>query len=85
MAGLSLAAVLALRAPGALEDQELLAYDLMTVARAGLGAKAPARVTVVGVDDADILRWGWPLSDERLAQAIGRIRAASPSAIGIDL
>lgn len=85
MAGLSLAAVLALRAPGALEDQELLAYDLMTVARASLGAKAPARVTVVGVDDADILRWGWPLSDERLAQAIGRIRAASPSAIGIDL
>jgi len=36
MAALALAAVLALRIPGALEDQELLAYDLMAVARASL-------------------------------------------------
>jgi len=85
MAAVATAAVLALRAPGVLEEQELLAYDLMTVARAGLGATAPPRVTVIGVGDADILRWGWPLSDERLAEAIARLRAGSPAAIAIDL
>jgi adenylate cyclase len=82
---LAFLAVAALRAPGALEGQELLAYDLMVAARAGPAAPAASHVTIVAVDDADILRWGWPLSDALLAEAIERMRAGAPSVIGIDL
>lgn len=77
--------VAALRAAGALEHQELLAYDLMVAARASPTAPADSHVSIVAVDDADILRWGWPLSDAVLAEAIERLREAAPSAIGIDL
>lgn len=88
IAGLGVVAALAVaaaRAPGALEGQELLAYDLMVGARASLAAPRAPRVTIVSVDDADILRWGWPLTDALLAQALGRLREAAPSVIGVDL
>jgi CHASE2 domain-containing sensor protein len=57
----------------------------MVAARAGESAAGDARVTIVSIDDADILRWGWPLSDELLARAIGRLQEGAPAAIGIDL
>jgi adenylate cyclase len=78
-------AVAGLRGLGALEDQELLVYDLMVAARARQVAAGEPRLTIVAVDDADILRWGWPLSDELLARAIGRLQEGAPAAIGIDL
>ena len=78
-------AVASLRATGAVEHQELLAYDFMVAARASATTPPESRVAIVAVDDADILRWGWPLSDAVLADAVSRLRAAAPSAIGIDL
>jgi adenylate cyclase len=88
VAGTALAACLAVagvRGLGWLEDQELLVYDLMVTARAAKATPDDSRVVIVAIDDADILRWGWPLSDERLAQAIERIQEGGPAAIGIDL
>jgi adenylate cyclase len=78
-------AVAGLRALGALEDQELAVYDLMVAARARETTAGESRVSIVAVDDADILRWGWPLSDELLARAIERLQEGAPAVIGIDL
>lgn len=87
VAGIGVAAFLAvmlLRVPGAFEGQELLAYDFMVAARAGEAAP-DSRVAIVAVDDADILRWGWPLTDELLARTLETLQAAGPAVIGIDL
>jgi adenylate cyclase len=88
VAAIGLAAFLAvagIRALGALEAQELLVYDLMVAARAAKQTAAGSRVVILAIDDADILRWGWPLSDELLARALDRLQAGAPAAIGIDL
>jgi adenylate cyclase len=82
---LAFLAVASARALGALEAPELLAYDLMVVARAAEAAPGDSRVAIVAIDDADILRWGWPLRDELLARAVELLQQAAPAAIGIDL
>ncbi|MGI0494011.1 CHASE2 domain-containing protein [Alkalinema pantanalense CENA528] len=45
----------------------------------------PQRVTVVAIDEADISRWGYPLSDDLLAKGLTKIRKLQPRAIGLDL
>ncbi|MBD2329142.1 CHASE2 domain-containing protein [Alkalinema sp. FACHB-956] len=45
----------------------------------------PQRVTVVAIDETDISRWGYPLSDELLAKGLTKIRKLQPRAIGLDL
>jgi adenylate cyclase len=78
-------AIAGVRGLGALEDPELLAYDLMVVARAAKTPPGASRVALVAIDDADILRWGWPLTDALLARALERLQAGAPAMIGIDL
>lgn len=44
------------------------------------------RIVVVTIDEPDITQVGtWPISDRLLAQAITKIKAQKPSAIGLDL
>lgn len=88
VAGLLCAAAFALiyplRLAGWLETVELAAYDHFLRARA-LGEPADTRVVLVGASDEDLNRWGWPLSDGLLAQALEKLQAQGPAAIGIDL
>lgn len=76
--------VLAMRGAGWLEPLELSIYDrhLRTAA-----AEHPPdeRIVLVGADDADLDRWGWPLPDGLLAQALENLVAAGATAIGVDL
>jgi adenylate cyclase len=45
-----------------------------------------ARITLVTIDESDLTKVGqWPLSDRVLAQAIAKIKAQNPRAIGLDL
>jgi len=76
--------VVALRASGFLLTPELAAYDQLAQWRAArLDARAP--VVLVGATEDDVHRWGWPLSDERLARLVEAILAHQPRAVGIDL
>lgn len=84
MAHLVLVAVLGLRGIGMLEWIELTAYDLMIRLTAGSNP-GPERVVLVGATEDDLNRWGWPLSDTVLSDAIERLAAMAPRAIGVDL
>jgi adenylate cyclase len=45
-----------------------------------------ARIALVTIDESDLTKVGqWPLSDRILAQAIAKIKAQNPRAIGLDL
>ncbi|MGA7953767.1 MAG: CHASE2 domain-containing protein [Gloeobacterales cyanobacterium] len=45
-----------------------------------------ARIAIVTIDESDLTKVGqWPISDRTLAQAIAKIKAQNPRAIGLDL
>ncbi len=79
---LAFISLLALWYGGALQTLELLAYDH------GLRGQAlPApddRIVVIGETETDLHRWGYPLSDGILAQALERLAEGRPRVIGVD-
>ncbi len=79
---LTFISLLALWYGGALQTLELLAYDH------GLRRQAlPApdeRIVVIGETETDLHRWGYPLSDGILAQALERLAEGRPRVIGVD-
>jgi adenylate cyclase len=70
---------------GVFEPTELLAYDMLVRLRAATSSVGEAPVVIVGADETDLNRWGWPLPDGRLAEVIERLAALEPRAVGIDL
>src|SRR5687767_2592064 len=84
IAAVALAIVLGLRATSVLLAPELSAYDRLVRWRAErLDAASP--VTLVGATEEDLRRWGWPLSDEHLAQLVEKILIGGARVVGIDL
>ena len=76
--------VLVVRQFGGLETLEIGAFDMMTRWRPD--APPDDRLLVVGVTEADIqAAKKWPLSDEEVAAALGKLSAHQPAAIGLDL
>ena len=84
LAAAAAAIVLALRATGLLVAPELSVYDPLVQWRSGR-IEAAAPVTLVGATEDDLRRWGWPLTDERLALLVEAILAHQPRAVGVDL
>lgn len=78
--------VLLLRFTGILQMLELAALDQMFLLRTI--EPVDSRIVIVEVNESDIQELGkrrqWPLSDAVLAEIIGDLKAAKPSAIGID-
>ena len=74
--------VLGLRFAGALERLELGAYDLALRARPA--APLDERLVIIDENEDDLKRFGHPLSDETLAQAVERVLAMQPRVLGID-
>ena len=77
------AAVILLYVYAWLQPLDLAVYDVLRVAWAGRAAASP--VVVIGANESDIGRWGWPLHDEDLANILERLLAWKPRAIGVDL
>jgi adenylate cyclase len=77
--------VVGLRELGILQPVELWAYDRTLAARVALTGRAAADVVVVGVDEAALQRFGDPVRDEVLADALRNIAADAPVAVGLDL
>lgn len=73
------------RALGWLEPLELLAYDRQLRSAAVARPSHEQRVVLVGAEEADLNRWGWPLSDAVLADTVEKLLALRPATIGIDL
>ena len=86
-AGPYLAAVvvlLLLRSTGLAQTIDLVLYDLITSQRAeGSGQDTP--ITLIGVEEDDIKRFGWPIDDGLFCEAFDALNAAGVDAIGFDI
>jgi len=69
---------------GVFQKLELLAYDLGVRLRADANAK-DERIALVLITEKDLARFGWPLSDGILADALSRIRTDGAEAVVMDL
>jgi adenylate cyclase len=75
--------VIIIRQSGWLQPLELMIYDALRVA---WSAPAPNdRILLIGMTEADIERWSYPLSDDFLAGLLERIASAHPRVIGVDI
>ncbi|MEM9818696.1 MAG: EAL domain-containing protein [Cyanobacteria bacterium P01_D01_bin.6] len=43
------------------------------------------RLLIVGITEADIRRYGWPIQDDVLAAALAQLQTTNPTVIGLDL
>jgi adenylate cyclase len=85
---LAAAAVIALRASGALQPLELVGYDAFVRAQAPglLSTYAErARVALVVATEADLEKLDFPIEDGVLADLLERILAQKPRAVGVDI
>lgn len=76
--------VVALRALGVFVLPELAIYDHLIKARSS-AQTAPSQVVLVGFNEEDVRRWGWPLSDEVLTKTLQAILSQQPRAVGVDV
>jgi CHASE2 domain-containing sensor protein/class 3 adenylate cyclase len=76
------AIVLSARYAGALQELELSAYDAML--RLDPPRRIDERLVLVEETEADLQRFGHPLSDELLATLLDRLLQHGPAAIGMD-
>ncbi len=81
-------AVTGLRTTGLLQSVELSAYDHLMRARPIAWEKTPSidqRLLVVEITEEDTDQYGYPISDQRLATVLEKLRQHQPATIGIDL
>ena len=82
--GVAALLLLALRSTGIAEALDLLLYDLVTTMRpAPAGTDRP--LTIIGISEADIDRYGWPIDDSLLCRALDRLTEGGAIAIGLDI
>lgn len=74
------------------ETTNLLVYDLAINLRYPSNSKVPSDgealrwpISVVGINEADLKRFNWPLEDALLCKALQRLDTLGASAIGLDL
>lgn len=68
---------------GLLEPLELLSYDALTQRQSD--RPPDPRLLIVGITEADLQQYGWPLSDETLAVILNKLQTHNPRVIGFDL
>lgn len=78
------AAVLGLFWVGALQPLDLLAYDAGLRARTDTAARDD-RIVAIGFDESDIQRYGYPLSDQVLADLLAKLVDGGAAAVGVDI
>ncbi|PZO34330.1 MAG: adenylate/guanylate cyclase domain-containing protein, partial [Shackletoniella antarctica] len=66
-----------------LEPAELFLFDHGV--RSHPSEDLDPRMLIVGMTEADIRQYGWPLSDQLLAQALNQIQSHQPRVVGLDL
>lgn len=66
-----------------LEPAELFFFDQLVRLRPS--QDLDPRMTIVGITEADIRQYGWPLNDEILADVIQTLQVHTPSVVGLDL
>jgi adenylate cyclase len=70
---------------GAFQSVELRLYDWLIQVRSAIDRAPPPPIVLVGADERDLDRFGWPLSDAVLAAVIEKLESLRPRTMGIDL
>ncbi|WOD38170.1 EAL domain-containing protein [Nodosilinea sp. E11] len=65
------------------ETSEMSSFDLLT--RFLVQQSSDPRLLLVEITEADIAAYGWPLSDQVVADIVGEIQRHEPAVIGLDL
>jgi len=68
---------------GALQRFELFLFDSMVRLQEDQGVDS--RLVVVGITESDIQEYGWPLSDQKIANLLDTIQAYDPKVVGLDI
>jgi len=69
---------------GGFEAAELAVHDRL-LAWQSSGRQPSEHIVVIGISELDIQRYGWPLSDQLLADSITKLLSAGASVVGVDL
>ena len=73
-----------LRSAGLAQTIDLLLYDLVTAQRPSpSGRDTP--ITLVGIEESDIQRFGWPIDDALFCRAFDRLNDGGVDVIGFDI
>ena len=75
--------VIGLRLIGALESLELAMLDQFFRWRSP--EPADRRIVIIGIDEADVRQYQWPIDDALLTKLLDKVRQQKPRAIGLDL
>lgn len=82
--GVALAVVVVLRSTGLAQTLDLVLYDLITSRRPALsGQDTP--ITLIGIEESDIQRFGWPIDDSLFCRAIDQLNGGGVDVIGFDI
>ncbi|MAR08538.1 MAG: adenylate/guanylate cyclase domain-containing protein [Blastopirellula sp.] len=76
--------LIVLRTTGLAQTIDLVLYDLITTHREARDGKETP-ITLITITESDIKRFGWPIDDGLLCQALDRLLADNVRAIGLDL
>lgn len=82
---LILGALLGVRAAGWLQRPELIAYDDFVRRRANRENPTDPRIVICGMTEEDLIKYGHPLDDAKLATLLENIVAAKPCVVGLDI
>ena len=77
------AIVILLRLSGGLQSLELAMFDQWVRSRPV--EPRESHITIVGITESDVQRYGTPLTDEKLAEVLEKLKQYEPTAIGLDL
>ena len=80
----AIVALLLLRSTGLAQTIDLVVYDLITTQRpAASGKDTP--ITLIGIEESDIQRFGWPIDDGLFCQGFDQLNASGVDVIGFDI
>ena len=82
---LTLSILLGMRAGGWLQRPELIVYDDFLRRRADPEVATDPRIVICGMTEEDLVRYGHPLDDAKLASLLEKIAAARPCVVGLDI
>ncbi len=80
--------IVLIRISQGLEGAELQVYDRLVrslVGQTEAVERGTPPIVMIGAEEADLNRYGWPLPDGTLAEALVRLDAAGATAIGVDI
>jgi len=73
-----------LRSTGLAQTIDLVFYDLITSQRPAASGKDTS-ITLIGIEESDIQRFGWPIDDGLFCQAFDRLNSTGVAVIGLDI